>query len=300
MLKNALLTSTVVLAASGAVFAADLPPQAPPPAPIPVPIFSWTGFYVGVNAGGAFSSQENRTAAVAAVAPVGTFAAAGPAFAATSGTFLVPAGAGVRNGNTTTSGFAGGGQIGYNWQVGSFVVGAEADIQGLAGNNGRRGFGGVPAAPFFITATGPGLPPGTILVPRGVLGTLDWYGTFRGRLGYAIDRTLVYVTGGLAYGEGSLDKGICGNGLLNCTSNIRTGYTVGGGVEYAFTNTWTARVEGMYVNINNDRRNNTAVGLGAVGYNAPTNTVLLLANGNRNDNGFGVVRAALNYKFGTY
>ncbi|WP_336491050.1 outer membrane protein [Methylobacterium nigriterrae] len=295
MIKTLLLASVASLALVGAAAAADLPPPAPPP----IPIFTWTGFYVGVNAGGAFSVQNNRNVAAAAFAPVGTFAAAGPAFAATSGTFLVPAGFGSRNNNT--SAFAGGGQIGYNFQSGAFVWGFETDIQGLTSNNNRRGLVGVAAAPFFTRATGPGLPPGAILLPRGVLGNLDWYGTFRGRLGYAINRSLLYVTGGLAYGQGSLSSNFCSNGLLNCDSgNIRTGYAVGGGFEYAVTNNWTARVEGMYMNLSNNRRNNTGVGLGVVAYDAPTNSVLLLGNGNRNNNGFGVVRAAFNYKFGTY
>jgi outer membrane immunogenic protein len=298
MISRTIIFGAATASLIGAAAAADLPPRAPPPVFTPVPVFSWTGFYIGANLGGAFSTQNNRTFAGAAFAPAGTFAAAGPAFAATSGTFVVPVGSAVQNRNNTSA-FAGGGQIGYNWQTGPFVWGVEADIQGLAGNN-RRGLLGVPAAPFFTTATGPGLPPGALLVPRAVLGTLDWYGTFRGRLGYAVDRTLFYVTGGLAYGEGSLKNNICGSGLLNCNSNIRTGYSVGGGVEYAFTNSWTARIEGMYVNISNNRFNNTGVALGAVGYSAATNTVLLLANGNRNNNGFGVVRAAVNYKFGTY
>ena len=73
------------------------------------------------------------------------------------------------------------------------------------------------------------------------------FGTVRGRLGFAFDRALIYVTGGLAYG---------GVGMRTSSSNTTrsAGWTVGGGLEYAFTNNWTAKIEGLYVNI--DRGNN--------------------------------------------
>jgi outer membrane immunogenic protein len=93
----------------------------------------------------------------------------------------------------------------------------------------------------------------------------DWYppnapwsvnpqalGTVRARLGYAADRALFYVTGGLAYGDPNATVALTSSGTpeYSWTSNgWRTGYAVGGGVEYALSHTVTARVEGLYYNL---------------------------------------------------
>ncbi|MGH1573512.1 hypothetical protein ACRAWG_26165 [Methylobacterium sp. P31] len=78
----------------------------------------------------------------------------------------------------------------------------------------------------------------------------------------------------------------------------RTGKRAGG-VAYAL-NDWAGRIDGLDVNISNDRFNNTGVALGASGGRVATSIVLRLANGNRNNNAIGLVRAAVNFKFGTY
>ena len=153
---------------------------------------------------------------------VSTPATAGLTRATSSSTGPTAATSGILSGGGGGDGaFVGGGQIGYNWQSGAFVYGLETDIQyvGLSNNVswGRytwwEGTGG---------------------------GDGGYFGTVRARLGYAIDRTLIYITGGLAYG------GLNTNPLTgNTTSNV--GWTLGGGVEYAFTNNWTAKIEGLYV-----------------------------------------------------
>ncbi|MER2280184.1 porin family protein, partial [Methylobacterium brachiatum] len=137
--------------------------------------------------------------------------------------------------------------------------------------------------------------------PRG-LSSLDYFGTVRGRLGYAFDRTLVYGTGGFAYGSGSADRsfgGYAGN------DSFRTGYAVGGGIEYAlptdsFLNFFrssavTLKVEGLYVNLDRNTRNQ-----GALVVNAANNFPVAYSNVGRRDDEFAVVRAGLNYKFGSY
>src|SRR5262245_31806653 len=126
MLRRIFLASAGAIALSGAAFAAE---PAPPPPPPPPPV--WTGFYIGLNAGGTWTSSNTIdvvTVPIAAVPPainvfpVPTSRAA--ALAAT-GTLAV-----------SNSGFIGGGQLGYNYQFGpSFVGGIEADIQGIAGSN---------------------------------------------------------------------------------------------------------------------------------------------------------------------
>ena len=135
------------------------------------------------------------------------------------------------------------------------VIGIEADAQYLDfGRNRNSAFltGGALAPGYYVTD------------PRG-LSSLDYFGTVRGRLGYAFDRTLVYGTGGFAYGSGSADRsfgGFAGN------DSFRTGYAVGGGIEYAlptdsFLNFFrssavTLKVEGLYVNLDRNTRNQGA------------------------------------------
>src|SRR5918993_5461375 len=109
LLAATALTTAGLTAAS----AADLPVRAaPPPYIAPVPIFTWTGFYAGVNAGWGWRDDDQETVVL-------TPGAGTPGLA---GTLFFPG-----NGD---GGFTGGAQIGYNYQIGSFVIGAEADIQG--------------------------------------------------------------------------------------------------------------------------------------------------------------------------
>lgn len=245
-MKRLLFTGVAVasLMAASASFAADLPSRryAPVAPAAMMPIFTWTGFYVGANAGAAFGND--RSSFIPGIGSVGT--------------------------GSNSAGFTGGGGLGYNYQFGNVVVGVETDLQ--VANLSRNAFNGAVIVPGFIP-----------FVDRGI----DWFGTARGRVGYAIDRTLLYGTGGLAYGGGGGNGCAVFGPAVACTNNdTRTGWTVGGGLEYAFTGNLTAKVEGLYVNL--DRNNNNFAGtLGGVP---------VFATGNRNED-FGVVRAGINYKF---
>jgi outer membrane immunogenic protein len=161
----------------------------------------------------------------------------------------------------THSGFVGGGQLGYNFQSGAFVYGLETDIQ-YANIGGSVNWG----------------PYGFLGISSGNSG--QYFGTVRARAGYAMDRTLLYLTGGFAYG--GLNSSPFGG---NATSN--TGYALGGGVEYAITNNWTAKVEALYVNLSNGGTKTIAVTSGGLIYPVSAS----------NGNGGGVVRVGLNYKF---
>jgi outer membrane immunogenic protein len=277
-MKKLLASLAAFTALTAAASAADLPRRAaPPPIFTPVPVFTWTGFYAGFNAGYAFDASSRNTGS--------TFAVPFP-FAA-PGTVAV-----FRDRNQ--EGFTGGGQIGYNWQLtpgSGVVIGFEADAQYLDfGRNRNSAFiNGALAPGFFVTD------------PRG-LSSLDFFGTVRGRLGYAFDRVLFYGTGGFAYGSGSADRsfgGFAGN------DSFRTGWTVGGGIEYALpTDSWlnffrssavTVKVEGLYVNLDRNTRNQGAFVIDAVN-NVP---VVFSGIGRRSDE-FAVIRAGLNYKFGSY
>jgi outer membrane immunogenic protein len=162
---------------------------------------------------------------------------------------------------SSRSGFIGGGQVGYNFQAGEFVYGVEADIQ-YANIGSSVNWG----------------PYGRLGVSSG--GNGEYFGTVRGRAGYAIDRTLLFVTGGLAYG--GLNSSPFGG---NATSNV--GYALGGGVEYAFTEHWTAKVEALYINLSDGNSRTIAITNGGVIY--PISAT--------NGNGGGVVRVGVNYKF---
>ena len=136
----------------------------------------------------------------------------------------------------------------------------------------------------------------------------------RGRLGYAFDRTLVYATGGFAYGSG----GGRDFGLPNSSrDDFQTGYAVGGGVEFAVTpnsflsflnffnsSAVTFKIEGLYVNLDRGTRNTGAFAINTAGVPVSVTTPgVIVASGNTNlrrDTEFAVVRAGVNYKFGTY
>src|SRR3954464_8219581 len=240
-MKKLLLSSVALVGLTAGALAADLPRrQYVAPAPVPyvaVPVFTWTGFYVGVNAGAAFSDRNRdntcidsfgfgfgdcfggsglsvqTNAGLAPVVPLTGFNALGLGF----------------NERRDDAVFAGGGQIGYNYQFtpgSGWVIGIEADIQGLANNNRNDdffgGFGGLgtnggifTAAPVAPIAPGSGIanPTGVgngalgnvALFSQGPLGRslatsqLDWFATVRGRLGYAWDRLFIYATGGVAF-----------------------------------------------------------------------------------------------------
>jgi outer membrane immunogenic protein len=228
-MKKFLLSSVAALGiiAAGAASAADLPSRrGPVEAPIYVPVFTWTGFYVGANAGYAWGQIDSTNVGV-----IGGF-----------GNFADP------------DGFVGGGQIGYNYQIGQWVIGAEADFQG---------------ADLKATAFAPGVTASN---------EINYFGTVRARVGYAFDRFLPYVTGGFAYGNVK-NKVTTPFGAFS-DDNTQYGWTVGGGLEYAFTNNLTAKLEYLYVDL--DKESITVPG-GTFNANVETK--------------FSVVRAGLNYKF---
>jgi outer membrane immunogenic protein len=219
-MKKLLLSSFALLGLSAGAFAADLPRRA---APVfaPVPVFTWTGFYVGVNAGYGWADDNDdnfgflNNGLITPTSPV-TVAAVVPA----AGTFFP--GTGVATGNGSRDGFLGGAQIGFNYQFtpgSGFVVGIEADIQwadlgGRNNNNAFFGNGFGTAIPTIPNAPGFGIAPGVPNVAffnngafgSGNNGNGDWFATVRGRVGYAFDRVLVYATGGLAFTDRGNDN----------------------------------------------------------------------------------------------
>ena len=299
---KSILRGTIALAAvalAGSAFAADLPRRAAPPVVFnPIPVFTWTGFYAGFNAGYGFGTNDDRNPTVIAVAPSTGLFGGGAGFAPGIVAF------GNRNNN---EGFVGGGQIGYNYQFtpgSGIVVGVEADAQYADFGSQRNRFA-------FATTPGAGIVPGTTFFNPNGLSGLDYFGTVRGRLGYAFDRTLVYGTGGFAYGGGGgRDFGLPGTS----SDDFQTGWAAGGGVEYAlptdsFLNFFrssavTLKVEGLYVNLDRSGNLNGAFAQNAGGRIVNVNAAdVLLIQGDaarRRETEFAVVRAGINYKFGSY
>jgi outer membrane immunogenic protein len=167
---------------------------------------------------------------------------------------------------SSRSGAVGGGQIGYNWQTGVWVYGLEADIQ-ASGEKGSRN----------VTDT-------TGLITLSENRRLNYFGTARARLGIAQDRVLYYVTGGLAYTTIKRDvTAIAGAAGTDSSSNSKTGYVLGAGVEYAFNQMWSAKLEYIYMNYGSSTNTYNAI--------APATTV---SYGRTTDN---VIRVGVNYHF---
>lgn len=235
---SAFLAVAIGGAFTGPVLAADLAAKVPAAVPL-VPIIGWTGWYVGVNAGWANSTDELNTVATPTPDSVLGVPAGTSEILAALSTGTIPVG--HRNG------FIGGGQIGYNWQLGAFVTGLETDIQGLSGLSSTGS----------ITTTGVG--PGGITTISTETATLNtkFLGTVRGRLGFLATPTLLlYGTGGLAYGDVSASvsllqlasNGASGAGA-GAFSETRTGWTAGAGLEWMFAQNWSAKVEYLHYDL---------------------------------------------------
>jgi outer membrane immunogenic protein len=246
----------------GPSFAADMGAPYNPPPPF-LPIDTWTGFYIGANAGGIRSSSNTITNTGTDNGPAGLGAAL--ALGLIPGTIEV-----------SHTGFIGGGQIGYNWQYGpNWVWGFEADFDGTS----AKGTGN--AAVF----------PSTSVFSR----ELDTLGTVRARAGYpSYPNLLWYATAGLAYGESKLSSAwLCsaclpptGAGTALHTSSTLVGWTAGAGVEWKFAPAWSVKAEYLYVDLGS--QSNT-IFYNYVGFNSTmTSTV------NQREN---ILRAGVNYKF---
>jgi outer membrane immunogenic protein len=238
------LTKKLLLGAAGLVGlgmvgsaqAADMPQAAPPPlAPVYVPPpFTWTGFYIGGNFGGAWASTtltDNLTGSSA-------------------------------TGNL--GGWLGGGQVGFNYQMGSFVLGVEGTLDWSSLNSTTGG---------IITAAGP---------PLQVAANTTWVSTLAARFGFAADHALFYgKAGGGWVGNNATITNLATGSSAN-SSNTNSGWALGAGVEYAFTPNWTAKVEYDY--------------LGLRGWTATSPVdVVDTVNLKRQLN---IVMAGINYKFG--
>jgi outer membrane immunogenic protein len=176
-MKKMILAMTVATATGGAATAADLPRGPAPYYPPQTSVYNWTGPYAGLNLGYEWGK--------------------------------------VTDSNLEPGGIAGGGQLGYNWQTGQFVLGVETDIQASGADD--------TFAPYKFSN--------------------PWFGTLRGRAGFAINNVLLYGTFGLAYGE------LKGEFFGVEEDKTLVGWTGGAGMEFGFAPNWSAKVEYLYMDL---------------------------------------------------
>jgi outer membrane immunogenic protein len=200
------------LVTAGTAIAADVSYQAAPPVPPPpTPTFSWTGFYVGAHAGPGWSLSEQ------------TFSG------------------GTQNGirqdvnnenNYTGTGFLGGAQAGFNYQVGPWVWGVEAQFS-WADLDGKDHC--IAASPVALLNCDT---------------KANWLGTAAARIGFASDRTMIFVKGGGAWVHDKYDLSFFAPPpRSDSVDQTRSGWVFGTGVEYAFYGNWSAKVEYDYLDL---------------------------------------------------
>jgi outer membrane immunogenic protein len=289
-MKKAIVAGLAFGALLGPAAAADLYVKAPPP---PAPCI-WCGFYIGANAGYAWSDDSVTSTGALLVNP-GVVAVAGPNAAVAGLSTPIPGG--------NANGFIGGFQAGYNFQYSNFVYGIETDIQGLSGKSS-----GATSNTIGIVGFAPAVANTTLTATDSV----SWLGTLRGRLGYTVTPSvLVYGTGGLAYGEAKSSTAIgqqlagapitganAPYGSFTSISSTRTGWAAGGGAEWLITRNWTAKLEYLHYDLGSASYGSTMSNLSTVGAPVPIGT-LLYTNAATSSTSFkgDIVRAGLNYKF---
>jgi outer membrane immunogenic protein len=200
MKRSLFAFATIAALMATPAMAADMMPLKAPPPP---PAWTWTGCYVGVNGGGGWGKDRNWTDST-----------------------------GVVHGGQNISGGLAGGQIGCDYQFGSWVVG----VAGMADWANLTGSATDPFAPAFTANT-----------------KVTMFDAVTGRVGYAVNRALLYIDGGPAWsrtqryftppGSGG---GACGPDTCTTTTTTANGWVIGGGLEYMFAPNFSGKVEYDY------------------------------------------------------
>jgi outer membrane immunogenic protein len=260
------LAAAVSFAGIGAASAADMAVKA---RPMPVPVYSWTGCYIGISAGAkGIKTRDTAYYPAFANAPVSS----------------------LDLGELEDVTWIGGGQVGCNYQSGNWVFGIEGDAH---------------AQKWGVSSTlvGVAFPPFFALGDRFELHS-DWQASARGRVGYAQDRALFYITGGAAWTEvrsytsWAPTLGVLARpGVIATDDRTLTGWTIGAGVEWAATNNITLGLEGRYTDYGNQRFNSGRVTTVVGGIVAAPGTYIQDTYRNVRIE-TGEVMAKVNYKFG--
>ncbi|PTM40241.1 outer membrane protein [Bosea sp. 124] len=178
--------------------AADMPSSRLPPAPALPAFYSWTGVYLGVQAGSSWGQERT------ALSDTLGRAFNGAAFRQSSDSAL------------------GGAHAGFNYQAGSIVFGIEGDVEALD--------------------------VGETLIAPGIAARVrrDWQASVRGRVGFALDRFMIYATGGAAFTDFDYQLQNTATGLAESADRSKTGWTAGAGVNFAYTDNLILGVEYRY------------------------------------------------------
>jgi outer membrane immunogenic protein len=276
-MKRILCSAALALSFAGAAGATDLVVKAP----VIAPVFSWTGFYLGISGGTGWGDKEyswNQDATLAAVAA--QMQNPGP----------IPH-VGVTEGSHPISGGFFGGQLGGNWQAGWAVFGIQADAHwaDIEGHGSCFDAGAVSTAGISFACSD----------------KVTSFGTITGRVGAAVDRALIYAKGGWAWenGQQSVNPSapfnvMGGNNPLESitsasSSQSRTGWTFGAGVEYAFAPHWSAFVEYDYFGFGTKDESSTY--LLSLPNNVPARLVLPIQTNVTES--LNVIKVGLNYRF---
>jgi outer membrane immunogenic protein len=211
MYRKIFLTSVGAMALTGsAAFAADLPYRGPPPVYLPpAPIFTWSGFYLGGQVGYAWARDN------------GSINNPAPGIPGLPAAIFLPF-------TVDLNGVIGGAHVGYNLQINQWVVGLEGDVDGTSLSKTQL----VGAFPPFFQG---------LVNPKATV-----QGSIRARLGIAFDRVLIYATGGAAFADFTIAYNTRPLGGLDQITSTRSGWTVGGGLDYAITNNWSIGAEYRY------------------------------------------------------
>jgi outer membrane immunogenic protein len=257
-LSAVVIAAGLVVAAAGHTQAADLAAKPYYKAPPVVAYLPWNKCYVGVTVGYTTTDSDPLIRATEPVLQNSIDIGNVPSYLRRTAT-------GYKN----PDGVIGGGTIGCNRQFDRIVVGAEADLSGTSIRD-----------TFSVTQGG-------AVVTTTFTQKLDVLGTVRGRLGYAIDNTLLYATGGLAYAhlKGDITISSAAGLLAGSQDEWKGGWTVGGGLEHMFTQNWSVKGEYLYYDL----------GTSNIGISTVTGPIEagILSYQNKGH----IIRAGLNYHF---
>jgi outer membrane immunogenic protein len=268
-MRRSLLAGMLIGLLTGPAAASDIIPYYRAPF---VPVWGWTGFYVGGNVGGVFSSGNTITNIGYDTGGFGLGS-------------LLNAGAIPVSISLSQDGVIGGGQAGYNWQLGpNWVWGIEGDVAATSAKSSTTAtFGGndvfAPSSTFYSQE-------------------LDTLGTVRGRAGFLFLPNLMwYGTGGLAFGQTKVGSAFfCATcvppsgtqgGATNRSSYNPIGWTVGTGVEWQFTPAWSVKAEYLFVDLGSTETS-------TVTYSYPPSSSSLTSTLTERYN---IVRFGFNYRF---